>query len=315
MYNEFGDNMSSTRKLASILFLLICAMIGYYLITNREQVSNFIVNTIKKYRSNVVNVPEKSYNHRLYIYNTVSETDDFIPHNIEDIKKIYYTVLNNGWESFTFYCPYDYESCVSDVKTIANSKGDGFITLINSYVSPYNIYVRYNTLIIGDNTINLTVEKLYSEEEIKKLDSIIDKYINENIDKNNVKQKDIEKIHDYIIKKTKYDDNYVKTDKIVDSNKATGALINGKSLCSGYADAFALFLDKLNIPNFKVNSEEHEWNVIYFNNKWSHVDVTWDDDEINKNNNRNFFLINTKELLEKDKKDHNFNKDLYLEIK
>ena len=99
--------------------------------------------------------------------------------------------------------------------------------------------------------------------------------------------------------------------EITDSNKATGALLKGRALCSGYTDAFAIFLDKLKIPNFKINSEEHEWNAIYFNKKWTHIDLTWDDDEINKNNNRNFFMVNTKELQEKDKKEHNFKKALY----
>ena len=42
-------------------------------------------------------------------------------------------------------------------------------------------------------------------------------------------------------------------------------------------------LDRLSIPNFKVTSEEHVWNVIYYNGKWTHIDATWDDDEINKN--------------------------------
>ena len=74
-------------------------------------------------------------------------------------------------------------------------------------------------------------------------------------------------------------------------------------------------MDKLGIPNFKINTEDHEWNVIYYNKKWTHIDVTWDDDEINKNNNRNFFMITTNDLLKKDKKAHSFNSELFLELK
>ena len=307
--------MSSTRILRTILFLLICAMLGYFIINNKDEVSKFIIKIYRKYTTNTVNVPDYSINHRLYLYKTVSETDNFEPQNIEDIKKIYYTVLNNGWDSFTFYCPYEYESCIEDVKQIAKSDKNSYISLINSYVSPYNSYKKYNTLIIGEDTINLTVEKLYTEDEINKLNQIVDDYISKNITSKKITQKDIEKAHDYLIKKIKYDERYVKTDDIVDSNKATGALINGVALCSGYSDAFAIFLDKMNVPNFKVNSEEHEWNVVYFNNKWSHIDVTWDDDEVNKNNNRNFFMITTNDLLKKDKKEHTFDQSLYLELK
>ena len=74
-------------------------------------------------------------------------------------------------------------------------------------------------------------------------------------------------------------------------------------------------MDKLGVPNFNISTEDHVWNVIYFDGKWRHIDVTWDDDEVNKNNNYNFYMINTDELLEKDKESHNFNQDLYLELK
>ena len=111
-----------------------------------------------------------------------------------------------------------------------------------------------------------------------------------------------------------YDDNYQKDDKITISNKATGALKNKIALCSGYADTYAIFLEKLGIPNFKVTSENHVWNAVYIDNKWLHIDVTWDDDEINKNNNYNFYLLDTDELLKKDQTEHSFSEEYYLEL-
>ena len=307
--------MSSTRKLFGVLLLILALFCLYLTIMNYNDVTTYVNKIVRKYSRNNVIVPDYSKNHRLYIYKSVSETTNFEPHNIEDLKKIYYTVLNNGWDTFTFYCPYDYENCVTDVKTIANSKGDEFIVLVNNYVSPYNSYKRYNTTIVDNDTITLTIEKLYTDYEAEKINSVLDNYINRNINLKNITLKDIEKVHDFLINKVTYDTYYKKGDEITDSNKATGAVLKGVALCSGYTDAFAIALDKLNIPNFKVNSEEHEWNVIYFNNKWSHIDLTWDDDEVNKNNNRNFFMIDTNTLLKKDKKDHNFAKDLYLELK
>lgn len=71
-----------------------------------------------------------------------------------------------------------------------------------------------------------------------------------------------------------------------------------KPVCSGYADAFALILDRLGIRNFKVSSENHIWNVVYIDNGWLHIDSTWDDDENNINNRDNFYMINTKKLYE-----------------
>lgn len=110
-----------------------------------------------------------------------------------------------------------------------------------------------------------------------------------------------------------YDDDYTKTQD-ENSTTAYGAITTKKSICGGYTDAFAIAMDILNIPNFKVSSKEHIWNAIYYNNTWYHIDVTWDDDEINKNNNTNFFMINTDTLLKKDKKDHDFNIAFYKEL-
>jgi len=308
--------MKRTRTLFGILMLLISCMLLYYVITNQDKTTTFITKIINKYTKKRIVVPKESYNHRTYLFSTVSETDNFDPKNINDLKKIYYTVLNNGWDSFTFYCNEEYINCVDDIKTITNGNKDDFINIINNYVSPYNSYRKYNTTVVNDNEITLSVEKLYSNEEIANIETIINNVISKNkININNATSLDIEKAHDYIINTVSYDEDYNKNDKTAISNKANGALINKKALCSGYTDAFALFLDKLNIPNFKVASDEHVWNVVYFNKKWLHIDVTWDDDEVNKNNNRNFYMISTKDLLTKDKKEHNYNKNLYLELK
>ena len=306
--------MSSTRKLFGILLLILAGFCLYLVVINYNDVTTFVNKIVRKYTRNHVVVPDYTKNHRLYRFKTFTETDNFEPHNMDDLKKIYYTVLNNGWDDFTFYCPDDYENCINDVKTIANTDKDQYITIINNYVSQYNSYKRYNTTIVEDDTVTLNVDKLYTDEEADRINKVLDKYIKKNFN-NKVTLDDIEKLHDYIIDKVTYDKEYEKGDEITDSNKATGALLKGVALCSGYTDAFALALDKLNIPNFKVNSDEHEWNVIYFNKKWTHIDLTWDDDEVNKNNNRNFFMISTKELLEKDKKDHNFEIKFYKELK
>ena len=307
--------MSSTRRLVSILLLIISLFLVYLTAINYNDVTDYVNKIIRKYSKNQVVIPTYSKNHRLYIYKTMTETTNFEPKNTEDLKKIYYTVLNNGWHTFTFYCPYEYTTCVEDVKAIADSDKDDFITVVNNYVSPYNSYRRYNTTIVDENKVTLNIDKLYNDEEIAKINKVLDNYINNNFNTKNVTLNDIEKLHDYLISNITYDLKYKKGDEITDSNKATGAILKGVALCSGYTDAFAIALDKLNIPNFKVNSEEHEWNVIYFNNKWTHIDLTWDDDEVNKDNNRNFFMIDTKTLYQKDKKDHNFNKNLYLELK
>lgn len=89
-------------------------------------------------------------------------------------------------------------------------------------------------------------------------------------------------IHDYLIDNMEYNQA-----KDVNNSNIYGALIEGKAVCEGYAEAFKYLLDKLDIPcilvygdgiNSNGETEYHSWNqVMMDDNKWYSVDVTWDD--------------------------------------
>ena len=38
----------------------------------------------------------------------VKSTENFVPLSKQDLKNIFYTIVNNGWDQFTFYCPSEY---------------------------------------------------------------------------------------------------------------------------------------------------------------------------------------------------------------
>ena len=306
--------MNRTKTYIAIIILLIFSILFYLFYVRFDVIVGYIAEVIDDYSVKEIIIPTSAVNNKLYHFDTVKQTNSFVPYSKNDLRDIYYTVLNNGWDKFTFYCPDEYVTCSEDVKALANESD--FITTINNYVSPYNSYSKYNTLIIGQNEILLTVDKLYTNAEILLINEEIERIISElEIDRTNVKQKDIKKIHDYLIKNFTYDEEYEEGDVVTTSNKATGALVDKIALCSGYTDTFALFMDKLGIRNFKVSTDNHVWNVIYFNDQWLHVDVTWDDDETNNKTAYYFFLIDTEDLLDKDKTDHSFNQELYLELK
>ena len=73
---------------------------------------------------------------------------------------------------------------------------------------------------------------------------------------------------------------YVKTDN---SHNAYGALVEGKAVCDGYAEAYQYLLRKVGIQSFiafgssKYTEEGHAWNYVRIDGKYYHVDVTWDD--------------------------------------
>jgi uncharacterized protein YjdB len=80
-------------------------------------------------------------------------------------------------------------------------------------------------------------------------------------------------IHDYIVKNTSYDT----ASDGGNEQKMDSALINGKSVCAGYASAFQALCNKVGIETIAVTSTSHKWVEVRLGGKWYAVDVTWDD--------------------------------------
>ncbi len=118
--------------------------------------------------------------------------------------------------------------------------------------------------------------------------------------------KRLEYIHDYLTDTITYDSNALKASNNKSSTlaeqwgyawEAYGALIKQSSVCEGYAKAFKLACDKLDIPCQLVSGyagESHMWNVVQMEDgKWYAVDVTFDDPIYN--------FTPSKEQIERDK--------------
>lgn len=84
-------------------------------------------------------------------------------------------------------------------------------------------------------------------------------------------------IHDYLVENIEYDT----TQEAEYTHSAYGALINGTSVCDGYAECFKTLMDMIGIQSIVVtgegNGENHCWNMVMLDGAWYHVDVTWDD--------------------------------------
>ncbi len=261
-------------------------------------------------------IPKKNKYYKNVSYNYVKETDDFIPYSYQDLLNIFYSIFNNGYEVFTFYCPDEYKECLDDTKKIVKDKTT--LTYINNFVHPYNNFQDID--VIGSKTgeVNIKITKLYDNKEIeetnKKIDEIVSKIIT---DEMSLEDK-ILAIHDYIVNNTKYDQDRAQGKSNYKSNLAYGALIEGYAVCGGYADAMALFLNKLDVPNYKVASLTHVWNAVKINDTWLHIDLTWDDPVDLKHGTdtiiHKFFLIDTDKLESYKIENHEFDKSIYSEL-
>ena len=243
----------------------------------------------------------------------VQNYDDEV-HNYTELLNYIYHVVNTGSKEGTGYCVREYKNCAKDLEEIGNNKE--LLSTINNFVHPYN---SFSSIIFTYNTkgeFDIKVNKIYSEENIVKINEVVDRVIKENIVDTMTTTQKLKIIHDYIIDNTKYDTLKSKNinDMTYKSNTAIGVLLEGYGICSGYSDAMGIFLDKLGIDNYKISNDTHIWNLVKVNNKWLHIDLTWDDPIYKQNLNRDtYFLITTAELEKLNDNTHSFNKTVFKE--
>lgn len=257
----------------------------------------------------------------------VQTTDNFTPLGYQDLLNIFYTVIDNHWKTFTFYCPSEYESCADDIEKISESAL--VLSNINNFVHPYNSFTNVKTSIDNNGEIIVKVDYLYTDDQISYINHEVDNIINQYYDQNASLKDNLKNIHDYIINQVSYDVNY-KENKSLLTYTAYGVLKNNLATCNGYTDLMAIILSKLDIKNFKVAynpegksaDEGHVWNAVYIDGKWLHLDLTWDD-PVSSNGQEylyhKYFLVTTEEMKEADEgevviTEHNYDRRIYQEF-
>lgn len=83
---------------------------------------------------------------------------------------------------------------------------------------------------------------------------------------------------------------YVNTDK---DQSAYSAVVEKRSVCSGYSKAFEMLSNAMGIESVCLTSNTHQWAVVNMTMGWYDVDVTWDDDSRNDNvaSSASYFLV------------------------
>lgn len=296
------------------IFLFNAFLLGFKLKILNDY--NFIETFVKKIynasREEPTTLESNNYSKK-HNNSFVELTDNFYPKNKQDIKNIYYTVLNSGMEKFTFHCSDDYIECIDNLNDITNDKMT--LSHINNFVSTFNSYNNIITTYNSYGKIELEIKKTYDLETRKKIEDKIQLIYNEIVSENNSDYENIKNIHDYIINNTKYDIHFEnQKNPTFLSNTAYGPLFENHAICGGYSDLMAMFLDKLNIDNYKISNDKHIWNYLFINDRWVHLDLTWDDPVTNTGEDvlrYDYFLINTDILHKLDSIEHNYNMEIY----
>lgn len=167
---------------------------------------------------------------------------------------------------------------ISKVNMVINKK-----TFIKSTSYKLSMQPKEGAGYLLDNISNGdTVNSMLSQIK-KQKDEIVKTLVGNDYDK-------IVKAHNWLIDNVEYDTT-LSGENIYN---IYGALISGKAVCEGYAEAFKYLMDAVGIPcvlvvgqatNSAGNTESHEWNYVKLNNKWYAIDCTWDDPLITGNGN------------------------------
>lgn len=149
-------------------------------------------------------------------------------------------------------------------------------------------------------------EDAFIPDKYKVSNEVIETIIYENIHTSMSEYEKVKAIHDYIVNTTEYDHYNLENDSIPDIDyTAKGVLENKIAVCRGYAEAFKLLMNELDIEceilTGKADNISHAWNVVKIDDEWYQIDCTFDDpvttDGVKTNTLRyDYFLVTDEQM-------------------
>ena len=186
----------------------------------------------------------------------------------KDEKEVYKQVYANIIEVKTKIVPIkkiSTNSLTTIIESVYNDHPELFF-VDNSYSYKYTkddrcaqIILKYNSTVNNlDSSINTFNDKV--NYIISKANSYSSNYEKEKY------------VHDYLINNVSYNENASL------NQTAYSALVNGQTVCAGYARAFQYIMTKLGIPTYYCvgysQNQNHAWNIIRLDDGYYNVDVT-----------------------------------------
>lgn len=193
--------------------------------------------------------------------------------NYADYDDYLYTYFNNGESEFRINCAgsVDCEDLVN-LEPYSNMPFD-VIGMVHSFYDTKNIGYSFT-----DSYIDITVENIYSPAQILELQGEIDDILNTIITGSMTTNEQIKAVHDYVVNNSVYDEECFNNPATCDNDhNAYGVLFDNNAVCEGYSHAVDILLRALRIPSLRISSETHQWNGVFIDGEWLHLDATWDD--------------------------------------
>jgi|LSQX01.1.fsa_nt_gb transglutaminase-like putative cysteine protease len=154
-------------------------------------------------------------------------------------------------------------------------------TNLFSYRIDYSVFHQMQGLIFNRNAV-----EQYASAEVRDYDTQMRAIRDKIIVPNMTDRQKVKAVHDHIVTNYKYDTDFESGLYGNDTYAFHGLLKNGTGVCQAYAELFFLFMCYEDIECYYVTgwakSETgeyglHAWNVVYVEDGYYHVDVTFDD--------------------------------------
>jgi len=253
--------MFTRREMVSLTYNALFARVKAQNTTLLEQlqVKKAVPNTIEK-ASQIISLEFYQVQNRPTSYQSL----------VRNVEKMIFEMEETRTFDMALIGPVDVSHLVEDAKRVINK-----VPMYSSVLKSYNISQRNNTLVVS---FDYTITKPELEKAKLKAKEVVGQIITSEMS-------DFEKelvIHDYIVHHVSYDQSPVPEDAVF---TIYGALINGRAVCHGYAEAFQYmsYLAGLNthivfgtaqVDGVRIG---HAWNMIELDSKYYHVDTTWND--------------------------------------
>ncbi len=156
------------------------------------------------------------------------------------------------------------------------------------YWEPY-VDPEIDDMTLWDNSALLAAIKAGDDADLdrdgKKLYKRVNKVIEEHISDDMSPLEKEMAVYKWLTANCNYDHRHYEIPNSAprESYEPYGAIVDGKAVCLGYATAFQLFMDVLDIECITVvggafsSREDHAWNMVKIDGEWYCVDATWDE--------------------------------------
>lgn len=151
--------------------------------------------------------------------------------------------------------------------------------IINQAVNTSDDYDHYNYLGASwhmkgytkkDFNLNITFRYMTSKAQEDQISARIKQVMAVIVKPGMSEDRKVKNIHDWVVKNVKYDET-------IRERSAYAGFFRGKTVCQGYSLMMYKMLKTAGVYNRIIVNQKHAWNVVRINNRFYHLDATWDD--------------------------------------